>query len=135
MSSNNKRDMEASEDDNEYDEDYKDEGRSRDALLRKIGMLHQRCIENKRIIKRLKMELRLSKSHARQTKLKECAQAEGVLAKLGVASESAADLSHGNRVPETVEYCEKVPRSSARPHIDLVPCGNGTGTRLTCADT
>jgi hypothetical protein len=68
MSSNNKRDMEASEDDDEYDEDYKDNGRSHDALLRKIGMRHQRCVENKRIIKRLKMELRLSKSHARQTK-------------------------------------------------------------------
>ncbi len=46
-----------SENDGEYDEDYKDEGRSHDALLRKIGMLCQRCIENKRIIKRLKMEL------------------------------------------------------------------------------
>ncbi len=60
--------MEASDDDNEYDEDYKDKGRSHDALLRKIGMLCQRCIENERIIKRLKMGLRLSKSHARQTK-------------------------------------------------------------------
>jgi len=60
--------MEASEDDNEYDEDYKDNGRSHDALLRKIGMLCQRCIENERLIKRLKMELRLSKSTARQTK-------------------------------------------------------------------
>jgi hypothetical protein len=68
MSNNNKRDMEASEDDDEYDEDYKDKGRLHDALLRKIGMLCQRCIENKRIIKRLKMESRLSKSHARQTK-------------------------------------------------------------------
>ncbi len=70
MSSNNKRDMEASEDDDEYNEDYKDKGRPHDALLRKIGMLCQRCIENKRIIKRLKMELRLLKSHARQTKRK-----------------------------------------------------------------
>jgi hypothetical protein len=59
MSSNNKRDMEASEDDDEYDEDYKDEGRLHVSLLRKIGMLCQRCVENKRIIKRLKMELRL----------------------------------------------------------------------------
>ena len=57
-----------SEDDNEYDEDYKDVGRSHDTLLRKIGMLCQRCVENKRIIKRLKMDLRLLKSHARQTK-------------------------------------------------------------------
>jgi hypothetical protein len=68
MSSDNKRDMEASEDDDEYDVDYEDEGRLHDALLRKIGMLCQRCVENTRIIKILKMELRLSKSHARQTK-------------------------------------------------------------------
>jgi hypothetical protein len=31
-------------------------------------MLRQRCIENERLIKRLKMELRLSNSHARQMK-------------------------------------------------------------------
>jgi hypothetical protein len=68
MSSNNKRDMEASDDDNEYDEDYKDEGRLHDALLRKIGMLRQRCVEYKRIVKRLKLELRLSKFHVRQKK-------------------------------------------------------------------
>ncbi len=47
ISSNNKRDMDASDDDDEYDEDYKDKGRSHDALLRKLGMLCQRCIENK----------------------------------------------------------------------------------------
>jgi hypothetical protein len=68
MSSKNKRDMEASDDGDEYDEVYKDEGRSHDALMRKIRMLCQRCVENKRIIKRPKMDLRLSKSHARQTK-------------------------------------------------------------------
>jgi hypothetical protein len=68
MSSNKKRDMEASDDDDEYDEDYKDKGRLHNALLRKIRMLCQRCIEKERIIKRLKMDLRLSKSHARQTK-------------------------------------------------------------------
>ncbi len=67
--------------------------------------------------------------------LKDYAQAEGVLAKLGVASELAADLYSGNGVPETTEYCEKVPRSSARPHVDLVPGGNGTGMRLMRADT
>ncbi len=61
-------DMEASDDDDEYAEGYKDKGRLHDALLRKIGMLHQRCVEYKRIIKRLKMDLRLSKSHTRQTK-------------------------------------------------------------------
>jgi hypothetical protein len=68
MSSNKNRDMEASDDDNEYNEDYKDEGRLHDALLRKIGMLCQKCVEYERIVKRLKMELRLLKSHARQTK-------------------------------------------------------------------
>jgi hypothetical protein len=68
MSSNKKRDMEVSDDDDEYDEDYKDKGRLHDALLMKIGLLPQRCNEYKRIIKRLKMDLRLSKSHARQTK-------------------------------------------------------------------
>jgi hypothetical protein len=70
MSSNNKRDMVAADDDNEFDEDYKDKGRLHDALLRKIGMLHQRCIEYKRIVKRLKMVLRLLKSHARQTNVR-----------------------------------------------------------------
>jgi hypothetical protein len=68
MSTNNKRDMETSEDDDEFEEDYKGGSSSQDALPRKIGMLHQRCIENEKLIKRLKMELRLSKSHARQTK-------------------------------------------------------------------
>jgi hypothetical protein len=67
--------------------------------------------------------------------LKEYARVEGVLARLGVASESAADLSRGNGVPEMGEYCEKVPCSSARPHVDLVLGGNGTAMRLTCADT
>jgi hypothetical protein len=70
MSTNNKRDMQASEEDDEYDEDYKDGSSLHDALLRKIGILHQRCAENERIIKRLNMELRLSKSHARQTKIR-----------------------------------------------------------------
>jgi hypothetical protein len=68
MSSNTKRDMEASDDDDKYDEEYKGKGRLHDALLRKIGMLCQRCIVNERIVKRLKVELRLLKSHARQTK-------------------------------------------------------------------
>jgi hypothetical protein len=68
MSTNNKRDMEASEDDDEFEEDYKDGSSLHDALLRRIGMLRQRCVENEKLIKRLKMELRLSKSHARQTK-------------------------------------------------------------------
>ncbi len=69
------------------------------------------------------------------TKVKEYAWAEGVLAELGVALESVIDLSCENRVSEMAEYCEKVLRTSARPHVDLVPGGNGTGTCLKRADT
>jgi hypothetical protein len=39
MSSNKKRDMVASDDDDEYDEDYEGKSRLDDELLRKIGML------------------------------------------------------------------------------------------------
>ncbi len=60
---------------------------------------------------------------------------EGISAKLGVALKLAVDLSCRNGVPEMAEYCEKVPRSSARPHIGLVPGGNGTGMHPKCADT
>jgi hypothetical protein len=67
--------------------------------------------------------------------VKEYAQAEGVSAKFGVASELAVDLSCENGVPEMAKYCEKVLRNSMRPHVDLVPGGDGTGTRLTCAVT
>ncbi len=56
------------EDDDEFEEDYKDGSSSNGTLLRKIGILRQRCIENERLIKRLKMELRLSKSTVRQKK-------------------------------------------------------------------
>ncbi len=55
-------------DDDEFEEDYKDGSSLNDTLLRKIEMLHQRCIENERRTKRLKMELKLSTSTARQTK-------------------------------------------------------------------
>jgi hypothetical protein len=71
MPSNKKRYMVASDDDDEYDDDYEEEGRSNDELLRKIGMLHNKCKEYRSIIKRLRMELRSSKSHARQTKTSE----------------------------------------------------------------
>jgi hypothetical protein len=67
--------------------------------------------------------------------LKEYAQAEGVSVKLGVASESKADLSHKNEAPEMAEYYKKVPCNSARPHVDFVKGGSVTGTCLTCADT
>jgi hypothetical protein len=67
--------------------------------------------------------------------LKEYAGLEGVSAELGVALELAIDLSHGNGESEMAEYCEKVPRTSARPHVDLVPGGNGTGMRLMRTET
>jgi hypothetical protein len=67
--------------------------------------------------------------------MKEYARAEGVSAGFGVDSELASDLSCGIGVSETVVCWEKVQRTSARPHVDLVPGGNGTGTRLMSADT
>ncbi len=57
----------ASDDDDEYDEDYEDKGRSDDERLRKIGLLCQKCVEYKRIIKKLMMDWRFLKSHDRQT--------------------------------------------------------------------
>ncbi len=60
--------MDASEEDDGFEEDYKDGSSLNETLLRKIKMLHQKCVEFERLIKRLKMELRLSKSKARQTK-------------------------------------------------------------------
>ena len=67
--------------------------------------------------------------------MKEYAQAEGVSAGFGVDLESASDLSCGTGVSEMAECWEKVQRTSARPRVDLVPGRNGTGTRLTRADT
>jgi hypothetical protein len=67
--------------------------------------------------------------------LKEYARVEGVSAGFRVDSESASDLSRGIGVSETAECWEKVQRTSARPHIDLVPGGTGTGMHLTGADT
>ncbi len=67
--------------------------------------------------------------------LKEYARAEEVSAGFRVDLESVSDLFHGIGVSETVEYWEKVQRTSAGPHIDLVPGENGTGTCLTRADT
>ncbi len=50
-------------------------------------------------------------------------------------SESVSDFSIGIGVSEMAECWEKVQPTSARPHVDLVPGGNGTGMRLTGADT
>jgi hypothetical protein len=66
--------------------------------------------------------------------LKEYARAEGVSAGFGVDLESASDLSHGIGELEMMECWEKVQRTFTGPHVDLVPGGNGTGTRLTHAD-
>jgi hypothetical protein len=66
---------------------------------------------------------------------KEYARAEGVSAGFRVDSELASDLSHGIGVSEMAECSKKVQRTSARPHIDLVLGGNGTGMHLTRADT
>ncbi len=57
-----------SDGDEEYDNNYEEEGTLDDDLLRKIGILCKRCKEYKFFIKRLKMELRLLKSHVRPTK-------------------------------------------------------------------
>jgi hypothetical protein len=67
--------------------------------------------------------------------VKEYARAEGVSAGFRVDLESASDLSHGIGVSETAECSEKVQHTSARPHVDLVLGGNGTGMRLMRADT
>jgi hypothetical protein len=54
--------------------------------------------------------------------------------RFGVDSKLASDLSGRIRVSEMAEYWEKNQSTSARPHVDLVPGGNGTGTHLTHAD-
>jgi hypothetical protein len=56
------------------------------------------------------------------------------MAGIEVDLESVSDLSCGIGVSETAEYWEKVQRTSARPQVDLIPGGNGTGMRLTRAD-
>jgi hypothetical protein len=64
-----------------------------------------------------------------------CPSGGSIGQRFGVDSELASDLSHRIGVSETVEYWEKVQHTSARPHINLVLGMNGTGTRLTRADT
>jgi hypothetical protein len=66
--------------------------------------------------------------------LKEYARAEEVLARFGVDSVSVTDFSCGIEVSEMAEYWEKVQRTSAGSHVDLVPGKNRTGTYLTRAD-
>ncbi len=56
------------DDDKECDNDYEEEGTSDDDLLRKIGILCKRCRQYKIVIKRPKMDLRLSKSLVMLTK-------------------------------------------------------------------
>jgi hypothetical protein len=64
-----------------------------------------------------------------------CPSGGSIGQRFGVDSELVSDLSHGIGVSEMVECWEKVQRTSARLHVDLVPGRNGTGTRLTRADT
>jgi hypothetical protein len=64
-----------------------------------------------------------------------CPSGGSIGRRFGVDSESASDLSRRIGVLEAAEYWEKVQHISARPHVDLVPGENGTGTRLTRADT
>jgi hypothetical protein len=64
-----------------------------------------------------------------------CPSRESIGRRFGVDLELASDLFRRIGVSEMAEYWEKVQRTSTRPHIDLVPGGNGTGRRLTRADT
>jgi hypothetical protein len=64
-----------------------------------------------------------------------CPSKGSISRRFRVDSELASDLSRRIGVSETAEYWEKVQCSSARHHIDLVPGRNGTGMRLTRADT
>ncbi len=64
-----------------------------------------------------------------------CLSGGSIGRRFGVDSELASDLSRRIGVSETAEYWEKIQHTSARPRIDLVPGGNGTGTRLMHADT
>ncbi len=66
--------------------------------------------------------------------LKEYAQAERVSARFRVDLELASDLSRRIGVSEMAECWEKIQRTSPRPYVDLILGGNGTGTRLMCAD-
>ncbi len=63
-----------------------------------------------------------------------CPSGGSISQRFGVDLELASDLSHGIGVSEMVECWEKVQRTSVRPHVDLVPGRNGTGTCLTRAD-
>jgi hypothetical protein len=64
-----------------------------------------------------------------------CLSGGSIGRRFGVDSESVSDLSRRIGVSETAEYWEKVQCTSARPHVDLVPGGNGAGMRLTRVDT
>jgi hypothetical protein len=64
-----------------------------------------------------------------------CPSGGSIGRRFGVDLELASDLSRKIGVSETAEHWEKVQCTSARPHVDLVPGRNGTGMRLTRADT
>ncbi len=64
-----------------------------------------------------------------------CPSGGSIGQRFGDDLELASDLSRRIGVSETAEYWEKVQPTSARPHVDLIPGVNGTGTSLTRADT
>ncbi len=97
--------------------------------------MEKRVIPCKRVVVRCVIVCLLALLSALSSELlKEYAQAEGVLAGFGVDLESVSDLSRGIGVSEMTECWEKVQRTSAGSHVDLVPGRNGIGTRLTRAD-
>ncbi len=75
------------------------------------------------------------KRYAHAKGVSKCPTGGSIGRRFRVDLESASDLSHRIGVSEMAEYWEKVQRTSARPHVDLILGGYGTGTRLTHADT
>jgi hypothetical protein len=64
-----------------------------------------------------------------------CPSGGSIGRRFGVDLELASDLSRRIGVSEMAEYWENVQCTSGRPHVDLVPGRNGTGTHLMRADT
>jgi hypothetical protein len=86
------------------------------------------------LCRNLHKRLPLYQAVPRDINLKRYARAKGV-SNMPKRREYRPEIRSRFGVSETVEYWEKVQRTSARPHVDLVPGKNGTGTRLMRADT
>jgi hypothetical protein len=80
------------------------------------------------------MTLKGLKDMPKRRKYQICPSGGSIGQRFGVDLESMSGLSCRIGVSETAEYWEKVQLTPARPHADLVPGGNGTGTHLTRAD-